>query len=255
MYRSLTRPPAIPSPIPAVRAIAGMASASARPPTAALLARLLITLLAATALLFLEAAAEAQEGQIPVIGQPCEGCEAVFVGMPDELSWRARIAPKDEPGEPMVVQGIAYDPGGDPASGVIIYAYHTDATGVYPPAEEYNGWARRHGELRAWVRTDGQGRYRFDTIRPASYPNQAIPAHVHLHVIEPDCCTYYISSIHFTDDPLLDSEAGSEAGEARGGSGLVDPRREDGVWIVERDIRLGQAVPGYRQHRPPTAGP
>lgn len=190
--------------------------------------------------------ASAQQAEVPVIGLPCEGCEAVFVGMPDELSWRARIAPEDEPGEPMVVTGVVYDPGGDPAPGVIIYAYHTDATGEYPPAQEHSGWARRHGELRAWARTDERGRYRFDTIRPASYPNQSIPAHVHMHVIEPDCCTYYIASIHFTDDPLLESDAGAEGTEPRGGSGLVEPRPEDGVWIVERDIRLGQGVPGYR---------
>lgn len=226
MHRSTTRPPATRPPIPAVR--------------------LVTTFSATAAFLSLGAGAgAAQQARVPVIGQPCEGCEAVFVGLPDELSWRARIAPEDEPGEPMVVRGVVHDRDGDPAPGVIIYAYHTDATGEYPPAEEHRGWARRHGELRAWARTDGQGRYRFDTIRPASYPNQTIPAHVHMHVIEPDCCTYYISSIHFTDDPLLTSEAREDL-DGRGGSGLVEPRREDGVWIVERDIRLGQAVPGYR---------
>ncbi len=143
------------------------------------------------------------------------------------------------------IPGVVYGPDGEPAPGVILYAYQTDATGEYPPAKQYTGWARRHGELRAWARTDERGRYRFGTIRPASYPNQSTPAHVHMHVIEPDCCTYYIDSIHFADDPLLDAEARGHL-DGRGGSGLVEPRREDGVWIVERDIRLGQEVPGYR---------
>lgn len=187
--------------------------------------------------------ADAQVAEVPVIGLPCEGCEAVFVGMPDTLSFRARIAPETEPGEPMVIHGTVHDVDGSPAPGVIVYAYHTDATGVYPPDDDYSGWARRHGRLRGWAITDDRGRYRFDTIRPASYPDQANPAHVHMHVIEPDCCTYYIDSIHFADDPLL--EARDPAGAARGGSGLVQPRREDGVWVVERDIRLGQDVPGY----------
>lgn len=190
--------------------------------------------------------AEAQQPEVPVIGLPCEGCEAVFVGMPAELSWRARIAPEDEPGQPMVVRGVVYDTDGNPAPGVIIYAYHTNASGEYPPDERYSGWARRHGELRAWIRTDDEGRYRFDTIRPASYPNQSIAAHVHMHVIEPDCCTYYISSIHFADDPLLTAEDRAEGASGRGGPGLVEPWREDGVWIVERDVWLGRAVPGYR---------
>ena len=37
----------------------------------------------------------------PVIGGPCEGCELVFVGKPEELAPETRIAAADEPGEPM----------------------------------------------------------------------------------------------------------------------------------------------------------
>jgi len=64
-----------------------------------------------------------------VVGGPCEGCEAVFVGMPDSLTWQARIAPENEPGEPMVVRGTAYDVDGSPAPGVIVYADHTVSAG------------------------------------------------------------------------------------------------------------------------------
>lgn len=179
--------------------------------------------------------------RVPVIGGPCEGCEAVFAGMPDALTSHARIAPEDEPGEPMVLRGTVYDADGDPAPGVIVYAYHTDAGGEYPPDDDYSGHARRHGELRAWVRTDGSGRYRFDTIRPGSYPGGDSPAHVHMHVVEPGCCTYWIESVRFLDDPLIGDTA-DLPGRGRGGSGLVDPRREDGIWIAERDVRLRAGV-------------
>jgi protocatechuate 3,4-dioxygenase beta subunit len=189
--------------------------------------------------------ADAQVRDVPVIGQPCEGCEAVFVGMPDSMAWSTRLAPEDEPGEPMVISGTVYDQDGEPAPGIIIYAYHTDATGEYPPDERYTGWARRHGRLRGWARTNAEGRYRFETIRPASYPSQTMAAHVHMHVIEPDCCTYWITSIHFADDPLLDP-ADYDPDAARGGPGLKTPRKVDGVWRVERDIVLGRNVPGYR---------
>lgn len=70
--------------------------------------------IAACALLFLivAAACRAQpRDRVPVTSQPCEGCEAVFVGMPDSLSWHTRIAPEDEPGEPMIVRGTVYGPG------------------------------------------------------------------------------------------------------------------------------------------------
>ena len=179
--------------------------------------------------------------RVPVVGGPCEGCEAVFVGMPDSLSWRARIAPEDEPGERMVLRGTVRDADGSPAPGVIVYAYQTNARGVYPPDDDFTGHARRHGELRAWVRTDERGRYRFETIRPGSYPGRDVPAHVHLHVVEPGCCTYWIESVRFLDDPLLPDTAGVP-GRDRGGSGLVEPRRENGIWIAERDIRLPEEV-------------
>jgi protocatechuate 3,4-dioxygenase beta subunit len=192
---------------------------------------------------------QAQEGTAdtpePIVGGPCEGCEAVFQGLPVELSWSTRIAPEDEPGEPMRIEGTVTDGAGEAAAGVIVYAYHTDARGIYPRPESPAGRAAaRHGRLRAWALTDARGRYRFDTIRPASYPNQTIPAHVHMHVIEPGCCTYWIDDIEFLDDPLLPETARRNEERARGGSGLVTPERDDdGTWRMTRDVVLGQNVP------------
>lgn len=188
----------------------------------------------------------AADGREPIVGGPCEGCEAVYEGLPEELGHRARIAPEDEPGEPMRIEGRVLGPDGEPAPGVIVYAYHTDRRGIYPKDEDTRGQAAyRHGRLRAWVETDAEGRYRFDTIRPASYPETTVPAHVHLHVLEPGCCTYWIDSIHFLDDPHLDAEARAHQ-DGRGGPGLVTPDKdEDGTWVVKRDIVLGENVPGY----------
>ncbi|UCF68791.1 MAG: hypothetical protein JSV80_05745, partial [Acidobacteriota bacterium] len=148
------------------------------------------------------------------------------------------------------IEGIVFDDNGRPATGVIVYAYHTDAGGVYPRDEDLRGHAAyRHGRLRGWVQTDERGRYRFETIRPASYPNSTIPAHVHMHIIEVGCCTYYIDSVKFDDDPLLSPVERKQLATGRGGSGLVAPRRDaNGVWIVRRDIRLGEGVPGYFEH-------
>jgi protocatechuate 3,4-dioxygenase beta subunit len=178
----------------------------------------------------------------PVIGGPCEGCELVFVGMSESLTSAARIAPSDEPGEPLRIDGVVTDGEGRPVAGVIVYAYHTDSGGIYPQA------STRHGRLRGWARTDEAGRYRFDTIRPAAYPGRPIPQHVHMHVIEPGHATYYIDDIVFSDDPLLTEERRREMINNRGGSGLAEPtRKEDDVWHVRRDIVLGLGVPDYRR--------
>lgn len=192
--------------------------------------------------LALIASGAATHASEPVIGGPCEGCELVFVDMPESIASEARIAPSDQPGEPLRITGVVTNDNGTPAADVIVYAYHTDAEGVYPRAET------RHGGLRGWARTDNAGRYRFDTIRPASYPRTTIRQHVHMHVIEPDYATYWISDIVFDDDPYLDDREKKRAANGRGGSGLVEPRRDDdGVWHVRRDIVLGQGVPGYRE--------
>ena len=68
---------------------------------------------------------------------------------------------------------------------------------------------------------------------------------MHLHIIEPGRCTYYIDDIVFTDDPRL-TPAARAGFPGRGGSGVATPRREgEGAWVVERDIVLGAGIRGY----------
>lgn len=197
------------------------------------------------AMVALACSAGAQEPVSPtvreaIVGGPCQGCSNVFVGLPADLSSSARIAPHDESGEPMVIEGTVTDADGAPAPGIIVYAYHTDDRGIYPDGDT------RHGRLRGWAETDSHGRYRFDTIRPAGYPNVRVPAHVHMHVIEPGRCTYFIDDIHFTDDQRITEAQRRRTGRGRGGSGLATPTRgDDGAWKVTRDIVLGKNVRDY----------
>jgi len=186
-------------------------------------------------------------GDEPVVGGPCEGCEAVFQGLPDALASAARLGPEDEPGEPLRLTGTVVGQDGKPAPGIIVYAYQTDAEGIYRPLEDPPGAAAgRHGVLRGWVETDAAGRYEFLTVRPGSYPGTSIAQHIHLHVIEPGRCTYYIADVEFTDDHLLPKNAFEKHARGRAGPGLVTPAKDDaGVWRVERDIFLGMNVPGY----------
>lgn len=183
----------------------------------------------------------------PVVGLPCEGCEAVFEGMPQSLRSQARIAPAGTPGQAMTVTGRVHGRDGRPRAGIVIYAYQTDAGGAYPRPKVSRGRASDpHGALRGWVVTDADGRYRFDTIRPASYPSRDTPEHIHLHVIERGCATYYIDDLMFADDPLATPALLRAHRAGRGGDGLVTPvRTKNGRWQAVRDIVLGAAIPGY----------
>ena len=188
----------------------------------------------------------ATPGREPVLGGPCEGCELVFVGMPDSLASVARIAPPGESGEPLRIEGTVRDRRGQPAPGVIVYAYHTDSKGIYP-TRGGSGAASRHGLLRGWARTDASGHYAFLTIRPAGYPGTSLPQHVHMHVIERGRGTYWIDDLVFTDDPRLTASQRRSHTHGRGGSGVATPTRgEGGPWRVKRDIQLGEGIRGAR---------
>jgi len=151
-----------------------------------------------------------------------------------------------EPGDPLTLTGQVIDQAGRVAPGVIVYAYHTDRTGIYPTPRLPTGQeARRHGRLRAWAQTNESGEYRFDTIRPGSYPGADIPEHIHMHVIEPGRATYYIGDVMFRDDPKLTPRQVQQLSHGRGGDGIVTPERRQGVWLVRRDIMLGLGVSGY----------
>lgn len=190
--------------------------------------------------LLLALATGAAPAREPVVGLPCDGCENIFIGMPARIARDTRIAPPGEPGEPLVIEGVVRNAAGVPQPGIVVYAHQTDATGIYPKAET------RHGRLRAWVRTDAEGRYRFTTIRPGGYPDSRITQHVHLQVLEPGRSTYYIDDLEFADDPRQ-PDPPPEPQNARGGEGLAMPTRDpDGTWRVRRDIVLGANIPGYR---------
>ncbi|HEX8130043.1 MAG TPA: hypothetical protein VF527_13150 [Pyrinomonadaceae bacterium] len=181
------------------------------------------------------------------VGGSCEGCEAIYEGMPSRLDWETRIAAATEPGEPLEASGVIYQPDGrTPAPGVILYVYHTDARGIYAPAPDATGHARRHGHLRGWVKTNARGEYKFVSIKPASYPNSNIPSHIHPIIKEADKNEYYIDLWEFEGDPFLTE---SERSRRRniGGSGVVRlTRSAGGVWLARRDITLGLNVQNYR---------
>jgi protocatechuate 3,4-dioxygenase beta subunit len=168
----------------------------------------------------------------------CEGCEGALERNARELRAHATIAPAGEPGERLRIEGVVFQTDGrTPAAGVVIYAYHTDSAGRYSRGRGPTEAGRRHGLLRGWVRTGSDGRYSFDTIKPAPYPNERIPAHVHLTVLEAGRRPYWI------DDIVFDGEFGvtpdyRRAREDRGGSGIVRLSRENGRLVARRNIIL-----------------
>lgn len=168
----------------------------------------------------------------------CEGCEAVEEASATELSSIARLAIVDV-GEPLRLEGVVRKADGlTPAPGVVIYAHHTNAEGLYANGGPETVWSRKHGRLRGWALTDSRGRYAFETIKPAPYPSREGPAHVHLTVGEPGRRPYYVDDVVFDGEFGVDAAYRAQA-ENRGGSGIVRlARSSDGWLLAQRDIQL-----------------
>jgi protocatechuate 3,4-dioxygenase beta subunit len=181
------------------------------------------------------------------VGGGCDGCEIMFVDMPTHLNSTDTSAGWAEKGQKLLVTGTVYKPDGrTPAQNVIIYYWQTDNNGLYSPAQGMNEAARRHGHLRGWIQTGENGKYSIYTVRPAPYPNDVIPAHIHLSIKEPDVDNeYYPDDINFDDDKLLNSYLKRYPQENRGGSGVVRVLLKDDIQIAEHDIVLGLNIPNY----------
>lgn len=129
--------------------------------------------------------------------------EALAVRPPVEsLSAHERIAPLGEPGTRLRIVGAMFAPDGvTPLGGVLVYAYHTDASGRYSSGPE----PRRRLRLVGWARTDARGQFVFDTIRPAPYPGRRVPAHVHFMAEGGGYPPQWLHDLQFVGDPLHDA--------------------------------------------------
>jgi protocatechuate 3,4-dioxygenase beta subunit len=111
----------------------------------------------------------------------------------------ARLAPAGEPGPALSVSGVVVDAAGKPVPSASLYAFQTDHEGYYgvkPVSDSQNP------RLKVLLRTDAQGRWAFDTIRPGSYPNSRAPGHIHFEVTA-DGFSTKVFEIVFEGDPFV----------------------------------------------------
>ncbi len=182
-----------------------------------------------------------------VVGGPCEGCEGLreygnkVLRPIDTLPLFEVTHPK------LKITGIVYKKDGKtPAPDVILYIYHTNRAGIYETKGNETGWAKRHGFIRGWVKTDEAGRYTFYTFRPGAYPDKSEPEHIHLTVKEPGTNEYYLDDYLFDDDPLVDQKERKKwERRNRGGSGIMKAYEENGILMIRRDLILGLNIPDY----------
>lgn len=161
-----------------------------------------------------------------------------------------------EGGQQILLTGIVYQlDGKTPAPDVLLYYYQTNTDGKYlhRPDDERsmqpNELGQTHGYIRGWVKTDSAGKYHIYTIRPAAYPTNDEPAHIHMTVKEPnELAEYYIDDFVFDDDKLVTS-AKRKKMENRCGSGVLRMVKKGNLLVGERNLILGLNIPAYPEKK------
>lgn len=158
------------------------------------------------------------------------------IGVPADVTWKTTLATEADKGERMLISGTVYRADGKTlAPNTLIYLYHTDIYGHYGNRDKGEV---RHGRYRGWMLTDSAGRYEFSSIRPASYPDSTIAAHVHMTLTTRDLRENSVDSILFEGDRFITARERSDIGRGGFNPILKMERGADGVMRGVRDIQL-----------------
>ncbi len=112
-------------------------------------------------------------------------------------------------GQRIVVSGRVLDENARPVPHTLVEVWQANAAGRY-----LHRWDQHNAPLdpnfsgQGHTLTDEQGRYRFITIRPGSYPwknhyNAWRPAHIHFSLFGQAVATRLVTQMYFPGDPML----------------------------------------------------
>lgn len=127
------------------------------------------------------------------------------------------IARSGTPGVPLFVSGVVRDTQGRPLADAMVDVWQASPVGLY----ENQDPTQENMNLRGRFRTDAEGRYHFQTVRPAGYPvpvdgpcgvllraqnrHPNRPAHLHFMVSQPGH-KVLVSQVYADDDENLESD-------------------------------------------------
>lgn len=125
----------------------------------------------------------------------------------NDLTTRGRGAPL---GEKMMLAGRVLDEAGRPVRNSLVEIWQANAAGRYHhPADTHDAPLDPNFNGIGRTLTDGDGRYRFVTVKPGAYPwaNHAFawrPQHIHFSLLGNAPVQRLITQMYFPGDPLLD---------------------------------------------------
>lgn len=181
-----------------------------------------------------------------IVGGGCEGCELMYIGMPENIVAESISDGWNEGMQKLIITGKIYQlDGKTPASGVIIYYWHTDDNGIYSSKDKTPKEVKEHGHLRGWVKSDANGDYTIKTSKPNHYPDQEMPQHIHLSIKEPTLDNEYFAELYFDDDKEYLKYKKKYGKEDRAGTEVLRVLLKNKIQIAEHNIILGLNIPNY----------
>lgn len=181
-----------------------------------------------------------------IVGGGCEGCELMYESMPQKITPQHISIGWKKGKQKLLLTGKVYQLDGiTPAANTLIYYWHTDDKGLYSSDKKTPEKVKKHGNLRGWIKTDRDGNYTIKTSRPAAYPNESIPQHIHLAIKEPNITNEYYADLFFDDDPLYLNHKKKYGKADRAGTELLRVLLDNDVQVAEHNIILGLNIPAY----------
>jgi protocatechuate 3,4-dioxygenase beta subunit len=98
------------------------------------------------------------------------------------------------------------DADGKSIAGAVVYFYQTDAKGWYASDQPHvggNSGDQRHTRIFGYAKTDATGKFETHTGKPFGYPQNDLPAHIHVEVHDLPGFQAMITEFLFDDDQRL----------------------------------------------------
>jgi protocatechuate 3,4-dioxygenase beta subunit len=113
---------------------------------------------------------------------------------------KINIVTSSETGQRIRIKGVMLDKKDkSPLANQLFYFYHTMSSGYY-------GENTDKAKLFGYLRTNKNGTFEIQTIKPGGYPGEKFPAHVHVEVYGPEGQAIFGTEFQFADDPRMDKE-------------------------------------------------
>ncbi|HEY4887437.1 MAG TPA: protocatechuate 3,4-dioxygenase subunit beta [Candidatus Dormibacteraeota bacterium] len=145
-----------------------------------------------------------------------------FHHLPGPVFGRVPLRPEDadlsrqHAGEPLgqriIISGRVLDSDGRPVRHTLVEVWQANAAGRYvDPVDAHAAPLDPNFTGAGRCLTDGEGRYRFVTVKPGAYPwrnheNAWRPAHVHFSLFGTQLASRLVTQMYFPGDPLIPSD-------------------------------------------------